>query len=83
MLNAWKRLVPQLQMEAESPAVEARSLNRGTPRGVPETEFLRENLHGTFIFLGSKITTNDDCSHEINIEVRNLSRYEGQLRNVN
>ena len=65
MLNAWKRLVPQLQMEAESPAVEARSLNRGTPRGVPETEFLRENLHGTFIFLGSKITTNDDCSHEI------------------
>ena len=65
MLNACKSLVPQLQMEPEPPEVEARSLNHGTPRGVPETEFLRENLHGTFIFLGSKITINDDCSHEI------------------
>ena len=65
MSEAWKTRVPQPQMEPEPPAVEARSLNHGAPKGVPETEFLQENLHGTFIFLGSKITTNGDCSHEI------------------
>ena len=61
----WEAHALQLESSPRSPQLEKAWMQQWRPSAAKTNKYLKKQLYVNFLFLGSKITVDGDCSHEI------------------